>query len=524
MELQVRKTHSAKTKLDRSDIQADFTAQAQKNRIKDQFGSLIDKDDWLQVAELAVKVHGDYETVTLQSRDYVCTGLEGRVACARVRQSIGATFDTASMTMFGPVPPSFETVVVDPDGTRLAIPTDEFEIPGILGGKFRCTQYVTPDGVVAFRLMAKLAKKYMPAWEKFGDLVQVEIAANSILQGYAWEANFMTIEVDDMEREVLAPPVYMHFSDELVGVYNERVESALNRYVFEPIRRNGEYRDHDLCPRGVLLYGPPGCGKSLAFARASFLANQHGITYVRLPSKHVGKLADLIRMARRFTGLVVIEVEDIDRAYGQGRTNEVNELLNIIDGTMSKEQRVLLLMSSNDESAIEGVALRPGRTDKYLKVEPPDAKSASVLLERCLADRLAPGETLIEAGKLVEGWQPAFITGVRKDVLLEAAARTGGDEYTVTEADVLRAIPEFKEHLDRVNKPTVVKHHAVVEAALIGAEATRELAKAIESSDERAWATAAAATQATKRTPGIDMASDAPDGTVPSARTAKAAN
>jgi proteasome-associated ATPase len=178
------------------------------------------------------------------------------------------------------------------------------------------------------------------------------------------------------------------------------------------------FKEHELKPpKGVLLYGPPGCGKTLiAKAVANSLAKkvaaragQDGlgpesrayflnIKGPELLNKYVGETERHIRLvfqrarekASEGTPVIVFfdEMDSLFRTRGSGVSSDVEntivpQLLSEIDGVELLEN-VLVIGASNREDMIDPAILRPGRLDVKIKIERPDAESARDIFSKYL--------------------------------------------------------------------------------------------------------------------------------------------
>ncbi|MBG0833034.1 proteasome ATPase [Planomonospora sp. ID67723] len=173
------------------------------------------------------------------------------------------------------------------------------------------------------------------------------------------------------------------------------------------------FREHKLRPpKGVLLYGPPGCGKTLiAKAVANSLAKQVAektgqsgksfflnIKGPELLNKYVGETERHIRLvfqrarekASEGTPVIVFfdEMDSIFRTRGSGVSSDVEntivpQLLSEIDGVEGLEN-VIVIGASNREDMIDPAILRPGRLDVKIKIERPDAEAAKDIFSKYL--------------------------------------------------------------------------------------------------------------------------------------------
>jgi len=178
------------------------------------------------------------------------------------------------------------------------------------------------------------------------------------------------------------------------------------------------FREHQLRPpKGVLLYGPPGCGKTLiAKAVANSLAKKVAeasgqaqaksyflnIKGPELLNKYVGETERHIRLvfqrarekASEGTPVIVFfdEMDSLFRTRGSGVSSDVEntivpQLLSEIDGVEGLEN-VIVIGASNREDMIDPAILRPGRLDVKIKIERPDAEAARDIFSKYLTPSL----------------------------------------------------------------------------------------------------------------------------------------
>ncbi|MEU6851263.1 proteasome ATPase [Actinacidiphila alni] len=203
------------------------------------------------------------------------------------------------------------------------------------------------------------------------------------------------------------------------------------------------FKEYELRPpKGVLLYGPPGCGKTLiAKAVANSLAKKvaevtgqpQGKSYFlnikgpELLNKYVGETERQIRLvfqrarekASEGTPVIVFfdEMESLFRTRGSGVSSDVEntivpQLLAEIDGVEGLEN-VIVIGASNREDMIDPAILRPGRLDVKIKIERPDAEAAKDIFSKYLVDSLPlHTEDLSEHGGSTAGTVDAMIQSV----------------------------------------------------------------------------------------------------------------
>ncbi|KWX01296.1 ATPase AAA [Carbonactinospora thermoautotrophica] len=209
------------------------------------------------------------------------------------------------------------------------------------------------------------------------------------------------------------------------------------------------FKEHKLRPpKGVLLYGPPGCGKTLiAKAVANSLAKkvaeatgQQGKSYFlnikgpELLNKYVGETERHIRLVfqrareKASEGMPVVvffdEMDSLFRTRGSGVSSDVEntivpQLLSEIDGVEGLEN-VIVIGASNREDMIDPAILRPGRLDVKIKIERPDAEAAKDIFSKYITPDLPlHPEDLAEHGGNREATVQAMIQRVTERMYAE---------------------------------------------------------------------------------------------------------
>ncbi len=252
---------------------------------------------------------------------------------------------------------------------------------------------------------------------------------------------FERIPKSEVEELVLEEVPDIRYRD--IGGLGDQID-AIRDAVELPFLHPELYAEHELKPpKGILLYGPPGCGKTLiakavANSLAKKVAERTGVSEARsyflnikgpeLLNKYVGETERHIRLVfqrareKASEGLPVIvffdEMDSLFRTRGTGVSSDVEntivpQLLSEIDGVESLEN-VIVIGASNREDMIDPAILRPGRLDVKIKIERPDAESAHDIFGKYLVATLP----------------------IHRDDLAEH----GGDGQAATQAMIQRAV------------------------------------------------------------------------------------
>jgi proteasome-associated ATPase len=274
---------------------------------------------------------------------------------------------------------------------------------------------------------------------KPGDSLLVDTKA-----AYAYE-RVPKAEVEDLVLEEVPDVGY----EDIGGLSNqiEQIRDAVEL----PFLHADLFREYELRPpKGVLLYGPPGCGKTLiAKAVANSLAKK--VAQVRgdneaksyflnikgpeLLNKFVGETERHIRLifqrarekASEGTPVIVFfdEMDSIFRTRGSGVSSDVEttivpQLLSEIDGVEGLEN-VIVIGASNREDMIDPAILRPGRLDVKIKIERPDAEAAKDVFSKYLKTTLPlHADDLAEFGHDYQACIQAMIQGTVERMYAES--------------------------------------------------------------------------------------------------------
>jgi proteasome-associated ATPase len=282
-----------------------------------------------------------------------------------------------------------------------------------IGGEVVSLKEVLEDGIRAIVVVrgddervCELATAIRGMHLRSGDLLRLDSRSNLLLE---------KLDQPEVEHLLLQEIPNVSYTD--IGGLDSQIEQIADA-VELPFLHADLFAEHQLpAPKGILLYGPPGCGKTLiAKAVANSLTRKvaartgddKGRSYFinikgpELLNKYVGETERQIRLiferAREKSdeGWPVIiffdEMDSMFRTRGTGISSDmestiVPQLLAEIDGVEGL-RNVIVIGATNREDLIDPAILRPGRLDVKIKIERPDANAARQIFARYLTNDL----------------------------------------------------------------------------------------------------------------------------------------
>lgn len=231
-------------------------------------------------------------------------------------------------------------------------------------------------------------------------------------------------------REVMIEVPKVKWSD--VGGMEE-VKQSLKEAVEWPLENQESFKRLGIRPaRGILLYGPPGCGKTYI---VKALANEAGVNFItvkgpEIMSKWVGESEENIRKIFRKAKQVapaIIFFDEIDaiapkRGLEAGtRVSEqiVSQILTEMSG-IEELEGVVVIAATNRPDIIDPALLRPGRFDQMIYVPAPDRETRKKILEVHMKNVPAKGISIEKLSEKTEGYSGADIEAVVREAAMQA--------------------------------------------------------------------------------------------------------
>lgn len=321
-----------------------------------------------------------------------------------------------------------------------------------IGGEVVSLKEVLEDGIRAIVVVrgddervCELATAIRGIHLRTGDFLRLDSRSNLLLE---------KLDQPEVEHLLLQEIPNVSYTD--IGGLDSQIEQIADA-VELPFLHADLFAEHQLpAPKGILLYGPPGCGKTLiAKAVANSLARKvaartgddKGRSYFinikgpELLNKYVGETERQIRLiferAREKSdeGWPVIiffdEMDSMFRTRGTGISSDmestiVPQLLAEIDGVEGL-RNVIVIGATNREDLIDPAILRPGRLDVKIKIERPDANAARQIFARYLTNDLPISQD--EIARLGDGDIQKAVQSMVEQTVNEMYATTDNNRF-----------------------------------------------------------------------------------------------
>lgn len=379
----------------------------------------------------------DQENQTFDVRETVKGApWDALTAIYRAMQDIyGVVLAESIRTFFGEIKPDFITINTGPgQNDRIQVPSGQMSLPGV-SEPVRIG--MSKDGAVIIGTVRKRDR---------ARLVEIANRAREILRtASVYRGKAIRLSVDeDGDLDLNQQPEFLDLSNvrEADMIHTAETEALIRTNIFSPLKNTAACRQHRIpLKRGILLEGRYGTGKSLTSRVSAKVATDNGWTFIMLDRSQGLKSA--IEFARTYQPCVIF-AEDIDRAAD--RDNEdVNDLVSMLDGLISKEMEMMVVLTTNFIEKIDRALLRPGRFDAVISIQPPDAATAERLIRAYGRNLIAADMDLSAVGEAVSGQIPATIREVVERAKLAMLVE---DRSALSADDLLISAIGMKRHME----------------------------------------------------------------------------
>ncbi|KAL5368631.1 nuclear VCP like protein [Cryptosporidium parvum] len=245
---------------------------------------------------------------------------------------------------------------------------------------------------------------------------------------------------------------------ENVGALNElRVDLELR--IISPIKNSHIYDRFGLeTPSGVLLYGPPGCGKTLL---AKAIAKESGANFIsirgpELLNKYVGESEKAVRTVferARASAPCIVFFDELDSlcaarsSEGNGATERVvNQLLTELDG-VGERRKVFVVAATNRPDIIDPAMMRPGRLDRIIYVPLPNEMGRlDILMKVSKKTPLAKDVDLRVISKNTQGFSGADLSQLIREATLKAL-----DKLRTNDSSIFSSNDDFESRISNIS-------------------------------------------------------------------------
>lgn len=394
-----------------------------------------------------------YKRAQEEIQDYMvsfeCHPFDGMVCFYRaMKETFGNLLGVSTMSFFGKENGRSYNVPVGPHET-VSVPYGPAAIPG-LPVEMNVEPNFNGNPPGSLRVTFTCARMYEPVVRQIEKLTKVELAERSIFKGKSINSKYEFLDLAGFDRGQL--------------VYSAEVERAINANILSPIRDSDKWRlSKSPLKRGILLSGSYGTGKTLTALHTAQVCSDNGWTFINVaPGDNI---VQALQFARKYQPAVVF-FEDIDSLTNGDRSDELNQILNTVDGVLGKGDEVITILTTNHIERINRAMLRPGRLDSIIQLGGLDKPALVKLVTVNLTDR--KGKSLLSGEldgdalfKAAENYPPAF---VKEGVVKAKAYALARGDTMVESQDVANALSELRVQFELMSGKQEVANTSVDKA------------------------------------------------------------
>jgi transitional endoplasmic reticulum ATPase len=322
------------------------------------------------------------------------------------------------------VPGQSISVPIDFDEST-TVPIGTVEVPGLpisIEINVRSNENNPVKGLVVVDLEYK--RLYEPLVEQIEAITKRRLKSDSIFRNKALNSKFEFLDLRADTSKI---------------VYSQIERAQVDANIFTPIEMKAECKRAGIpIKRTVLLHGRFGTGKTLTALAAAKTCVENGWTFINVaPGDSIIRALEFARVNQP----CLVFFEDIDVSTSGDRSDALNEVLNHVDGLLSKTAEVMTILTTNRIDHINKAMLRPGRIDAVIELGYLDVEAVAQLV-RGYGGEMLEGEldeqALFDAA---EGYVPAFIAeAVHRAKNYAVRHSNNGSKLKVTTKDVENAL------------------------------------------------------------------------------------
>lgn len=355
-----------------------------------------------------------------------------------MKAAFGMVRSAPTPGLFGDTPPKLITINVSATET-VQVPWGVLKVPMMRGAKIHLTHTMHDEYGLVFQMHVEGPRKYRFHAEGLFNLVEEELAKNSIYRGKAFDGQpqpqFLDLRGFDKDKVIYGHDTLTQLDANIWAVlkYTDRLKA-----LGQPLKR------------AVLLEGPYGTGKTLAATWTAKIAEDNGWTFISCrPNRD--NLYDVMTTARLYQPAVVF-FEDVDLIADPDTGHDnVSQLLDVFDGIQAKDTKIMVVLTTNHVEKLHKGMVRPGRLDAIIHIGEWDADGFKRLIQQIVPPGKLGDVDYEVVAEAMHGFLPAFAKEAVDRAIRYNLARNFGDLNVLTTEDFVAAAEGLRPQLELMN-------------------------------------------------------------------------